>query len=111
VVERDDEELLTNFTDEQNDTALFIGWTDYSHATQTMPIEAQAHQAWYIAKNSDKLNPEYSSEPYEELFPRLNSLSRSEQKARLREKIEWAKSNQEVMSDPKTDNRALILPW
>ena len=62
-VERDDEELLGRFTDDQNDTALFIGWTDYARATGTMPIEAQVHQAWFLAKHPDKLNPMHSKEP------------------------------------------------
>lgn len=39
-VERDDEELLSQFTDEQNDHALYIGWHDYAQSTKTMPIEA-----------------------------------------------------------------------
>jgi len=110
-VERDDEELLADFSDEQNDTALFIGWVDYARATQTMPIEAQVHQAWYFAKYPSKLNPKHSPKPYAELFPQINAISRSEQKRELREKIEWARSDADVMNDPRTDRRPLILPW
>lgn len=44
-IERDDEELLSNFSDEQNDHALFIGWWDYVQATKAMPVEAQSFQA------------------------------------------------------------------
>jgi hypothetical protein len=77
-VERDDEELLGRFTDDQNDTALFIGWTDYARATGTMPIEAQVHQAWFLAKHPDKLNPMHSKEPYERLSPRsIRSLGQN----------------------------------
>src|SRR3954452_20453064 len=110
-VERDDEALLADFTDEQNDVALFIGWTDYARATQTMPIEAQVHQAWYLAKYPSKLNPKHSPEPYERLFPQINAVPRSEQKKRLLEKTEWARSNAEVMSDPRTDTRPLVRGW
>jgi hypothetical protein len=39
--ERADDELLSDFTDEQNDAALFIGWYDYALATKMMPVEAQ----------------------------------------------------------------------
>src|SRR6266516_3347971 len=49
--ERNDEKLLSRFTDEQNDGALFIGWYDYAQATKMMPVEAQVHQIWYIALN------------------------------------------------------------
>ena len=41
-----------------NDHALFFDWYDYVLATKTMPIEAQAFQAWYFALYPDKLNPE-----------------------------------------------------
>jgi hypothetical protein len=110
-IERDDEALLADFSDEQNDEALLVGWTDYARATQTMPIEAQVHQVWYFAKNPSKLNPKHLPDHFERQFPRLNSQPRSEQKARLREKIEWARSDPELMNDPKTDARPLILPW
>ncbi|MBB4041815.1 hypothetical protein GGR34_003496 [Microvirga flocculans] len=111
AVERDDDELLYQFTDEQNDVALFIGWSDYAKATGTMPIEAQVQQAWWIAKNLEKLHPNHSKARYEGLFPNIKSLPRADQKRLLREKIEWARSVPEVMSDPKTERRALILPW
>ena len=57
--ERDDDRLLTQFTDEQNDHALFIGWYDYAIAVNRMPIEAQIHQRWYIALHPDKLAAEF----------------------------------------------------
>jgi hypothetical protein len=49
AVERDDEGNLRQFTDEKNDLALVIGWSDYHRATGTIPIEAQAQQVWYFA--------------------------------------------------------------
>jgi hypothetical protein len=110
-VERDDEELLGRFTDDQNDTALFIGWTDYARVTGTMPIEAQVHQAWFLAKHPDKLNPMHSKEPYERLFPEINSLSRAQQKQQLQKAIQWARRNSDVMGDPKTEQRPLMLGW
>ena len=110
-VERDDETLLAGFNDEQNDVALFIGWTDYARATGTMPIEAQVHQAWYLAKNPSKLNPKHSPEPYQRLFPNIAMSCRRDQKKLLHEKIEWARCNVEMMKHPQTDPRPLILPW
>ena len=46
--ERDDDELLARFADEQNEHVLFIGRYDYAQATQSLPIEAHVHQAWYM---------------------------------------------------------------
>ena len=79
--ERDDDELLMRFTDEQNDHVLFIGWYDYALATNTMPIEAQVHQAWYIALHPDKLAAHFP-ELYDDTFPGLRGKSRPEQKRR-----------------------------
>ena len=107
-VERDDETLLAGFNDEQNDVALFIGWTDYARATGTMPIEAQVHQAWYLAKNPSKLNPKHSPEPYQRLFPNIAMSCRRDQKKLLHEKIEWARCNVEMMKHPQTDPRPLM---
>jgi hypothetical protein len=109
--ERDDDKLLSRFTDEQNDTALFIGWYDYAQATKTMPVEAQAQQAWYIALHPAKLDPSHSHEPYEELFPGLRNKPRAEQKRMLNEGIERARADGSVMTDPRTDARALMLGW
>jgi hypothetical protein len=78
--ERDDDELLARFADEQNDHVLFIGWYDYAQATQSLPIEAHVHQAWYMALHPMKLNASHSPEPYEQLFPDLRSKPRAEQK-------------------------------
>ena len=109
--ERDDEKLLSNFTDEQNDAALFIGWHDYATATKKMPIEAQAHQAWYIALRLEKLHPKHSSKPYEELFPNLGDKSRSKQKRMLNKVIERARADKRIMRDSRTEARLLKLGW
>lgn len=109
--ERDDDAVLAQFNDEKNDHVLFIGWYDYALATQTMPIEAQVHQAWYLALHPMKLNEKHSPEPYEELFPDMRSKHRAEQKRMLNAVIEQARANEGYMSDPRTDTRALILGW
>lgn len=82
--EREDDELLLQFTDVENDHPLFIGWYDYASATNAMPIEAQAHQIWYLALYPEKLNPKHSKKLYEELFPKLRTKSRSAQKQMLK---------------------------
>ena len=109
--ERDDDDLLSRFTDKNNDSALFVGWYDYALATNSMPVEAQVHQAWYITLHLALLDEKYSKEPYEELFPNIRNETRSAQKGQLHAAIEWARSYAEVMNDPRTDTRPLMLDW
>jgi len=109
--ERDDDRLLAQFTDAQNDHALFIGWYDYALATNTMPIEAQAHQVWYIALYPEKLDPKHSIEKYEAIFPNLREKQRSEQKRMLNESIQRAPSDPAMMNDGQTDKKPLTLGW
>jgi len=58
---------------------LFIGWYDYAQAVNKMPIEAQVHQAWYLALYPEKLDPVFSKEQFESLFPNLKNLTRAKQ--------------------------------
>jgi hypothetical protein len=109
--ERDDHQLLTQFTDEQNDHALFIGWYDYAAAVNSMPVEAQVHQAWYLALHPDKLASQYPSDRYEHTFPKLNQRSRPEQKRMLNEVIAHTRMDSAVMSDPATETAPLICGW
>jgi hypothetical protein len=109
--ERDDDELLSRFIDEQNDALLYIGWYDYAQVTGKLPIEAQAHQAWYIALHPEKLSESYSSEDYEQLFPNVCNQPRAKQKRMLVEAIEHARGTKDVMSHPATEKRSLILGW
>jgi hypothetical protein len=47
---RDDAETLARFSDKRNEHDLFIEWLDYQSTTRTLPVEAQAFQAWYFHK-------------------------------------------------------------
>jgi hypothetical protein len=105
---RIDEDLLERFTDVQNDHALFVGWYDYVLATKTMPIEAQAFQAWYFALYPDKLNPEVDATRYANLFPGIRELSRVDQKEALRQAIAAARQDAAIMADPNTERAHLI---
>jgi hypothetical protein len=109
--ERDDDRLLMRFTDEQNDHALFIGWYDYGIAVDRMPIEAQIHQAWYIALHPEKLAEHVSPKLYDDIFPGLLGKPRSEQKQMLNQVIERYRADQSLMNDPRTEPTALILGW
>jgi hypothetical protein len=107
--EREDDDPLAAFTDEQNDHALFIGWYDYG-MVEALPMEAQVHQIWYFALHPEKLNPDQEL-PLEMLFPDLRSRPRGEQKRMLNVQIGKAKSVADFMNDPKTDRRPLIIDW
>lgn len=109
-MERRDEEIIAQFTDEKNDHVLFVGWYDLALAAGNMPIEAQAFQAWYFARFPEKLADECDPAIYEALFPGLDSLARTDQKARLRWAIAGARLDDNVMNDSKTDPNPLILP-
>jgi hypothetical protein len=105
---RDDAEVFARFSDQRNDDDLFIGWTDYVKATGVLPVEAQAFQLWYFAKYPERLAPHVDRDQFEQLFPGLRSLRRSEQKLRLKQVIETYR--RDVANDPKTDKRPLVLP-
>ncbi len=76
-----------------------------------MPIEAQVHQAWYLPLYQEKLDPKYSTETYDQLFPALRSKTRAEQKGALNQTIERTRKDIAIMSDPRTDQRPLMLAW
>jgi hypothetical protein len=107
--DRADRELLERFNDLQNDHSLFVGWYDYMLAVGSMPVEAQAFQAWYFALYPEKLDPNLDKSKYETLFPNLRDLSRKQQKSALRDAIAYARSNTAIMADKRTDTSPLIL--
>jgi hypothetical protein len=79
-------------------------------ATGTLPPEAQAFQMWYFTLYPDKLNPDVDSTPYERVFPNLKEKSTPERKKMLRDWIASARNDLDLMADPRTDARPLILP-
>jgi hypothetical protein len=107
--DRADEWLLDRFDDEMNNHALFIGWHDYLLATGNLPVEAQVFQVWYFALYPEKLNPSVDTRPHKRLFPDLKAKSRSARKTGLREVIAQYVGNEELLRDPATDRRPLIL--
>lgn len=108
--ERADDVLLDGFSDEQNDHTLLVGWLDLAEAMGGMPIEAQVFQCWYFALHPEKLSAEFNTDAILRVFPNLSALGRNEGKAELRRVIEFWKTNEEIMGDPKTDRRPLVLP-
>jgi hypothetical protein len=106
---RSDDELLSNFDDTHNDHVLFIGWYDYASAMGCLPIEAQAFQVWYFANFPEKLAAEFPASRFENMFPGVREMKRSDKKRLLRRRIESAKKNKEVMADSRTERRKLVL--
>ncbi len=89
-----------------------IGWTDYAKVTGMMPIETQVHQVWWIVQNLDKLNSGHEKEPYENLFLSITSLPQADREQGLRDAIARTQETiPELLQDPGTDPRPLILPW
>lgn len=107
-VAREDDDLLTEFSDDINEHTLFLGWIDYALGLGTMPIEAQVYQAWYFAKHPEKhsLKTINIGPP---MFPGILEKDPIDQKVALRDVIAWAFTRQDLIQDPKTDNRPLIL--
>jgi hypothetical protein len=106
---RDDEDLMSTFSDEQNDARLFIGWWDYMLVTGRLPIEAQVLQVWWYALNEERLAPHVDVEPIRSIFPRIVAADRLERKRRLRRAVEKYRKNEEVLADPKTEAEPLLL--
>lgn len=106
---RDDDPLLAAFSDQNNDHILFIGWYDYSSGVGILPIEAQVFQVWYFANFPEKLAEAVSPETFEELFPGIREMDRRQKKAKLREKVEWARQQADIMNDERTDKRPLMM--
>jgi hypothetical protein len=52
-----------------------------------------------------------AGQEYSEFFPDLREKSRAEQKQLLVEAIEEVRSEPDVLNDPKTEIRPLILSW
>jgi hypothetical protein len=100
---RDDEDLIRDFSDVANDTALFLGWHDFQAVTGTLPIGAQVFQIWYYASNEEKLAPEADRATIREFFPEIASQDRAEQKRRLRRAVEKFRNDKALLADQRTD--------
>jgi hypothetical protein len=107
-LDRNDEQLLADFRDDQNDHALFIGWYDYRRAAGWLPLEAQAFQVWYYALYPEKLRNIEDARPAVERFGDLTKVSRTEAKYRLRTEIARLRQDGNVMTHPLTEPVAIL---
>lgn len=102
---------LADFSDTTNDHTLFIVWYDFAHSGQPLPIGAQVFQVWYYELYPDTLSQEYVEENgHTDLFSNLLELDRIEQKRLLREQIELAITDNDLLQHLKTDSRPLLMP-
>lgn len=108
--ERNDTHLLDDFSDEQNEGHLLIAWLDYGKATGKLPIEAQVYQAWFFSKYPEKLSADGLRRGWSAVFPDVGQLTMNEQKQALRRRIERERKRREIMEDPRTERRKLVLP-
>ncbi|WP_152048781.1 hypothetical protein [Aureimonas psammosilenae] len=106
---RDDEELLSDFSDRTNDGVLFNGWLDYLLLTKRLPVEVQVFQVWWYATNEDRLSPSADRTPHRTLFPNIERDDRREQKRRLRRVAEKYARNPAILADPRTEPGPLVM--
>jgi hypothetical protein len=100
---REDEELLAQFSDINNDVALFVGWWDYMTVQKRLPVAAQVFQVWWYALNEEKLSPDADIGVVRTAFPDIRQQPRAEQKRRLRRSIEKYRNDRRLLADPATE--------
>jgi hypothetical protein len=106
---RDDEELMSKFSDVANDPVLFMGWLDYQLVTKRLPVEVQVFQVWWYATNEQRLNPATDPTPFRSVFPDIMKVERKEQKRRLARAVEKYRHNPGILSDQRTEPGTLII--
>lgn len=107
---RDDAEILQAFDDRVNDAHLLVAWQDLIAATGIFPIEVQVFQVWFYACYPEKLADGVDVVRFTNVFTGITAMDRGARKQALRDKIAWAKTNTELMLDPRTDPLPLLLP-
>lgn len=108
---RDDLSDLQMFDDTRNDHLLFIGIHDYAIIAKALPIAAQVFQTWYYATNEDKLSSNADLAAIRQTWPDIDCDDRREQKRRLRRGVEKWRTNQKLLSDPKTEKVLHASPF
>lgn len=86
---------------------LFLAVEDYIRLHHRSPIQLQAFQAWYLAKNPDKIDVRAAKDLITRLqvaFPHLLSLSHADQLAEGRRAIHEASLNPEVLGHRSTES-------
>lgn len=109
---RNDDELIAEFSGTENNVRLFTGWFDYSMVAHSLPIEAQVFNTWFLALDLTKFGPDIDPGFVERLgseFPGLSNLSPDGQRRQLQRSIERWKRDRSLLDSKLTDRRPLIL--
>jgi hypothetical protein len=80
----DADRTLEPLPDSQVEGVLFLAVEDYIRLNRRSPVQLQVFQLWYLAKYTDKVDPEVAAEVLQginQAFPDLCLLSRREQLA------------------------------
>ena len=99
----DDIDLLSKFTDIQNDGVLFCGWYDYMMVKNQMPIEVQVFQAWYLAMHGSTHESDLYPAVLQDVFPNIKTAERNEQKSQLQRAIDEYRDDIGLLAHPKTE--------
>lgn len=103
---RNDGDLISQFSDFNNDIILFVGWHDYMLLTKRLPVEAQVFQVWWYGVNPSRIDPN-AYNPSLELFPGIADVDRREQKRRLARAVEKWRKQREITDADMTEKIAL----
>lgn len=107
--EREDDELIANFSDEMNDHLLWQGWEDLLVFGTPIPIAAQVFIIWHLANHIDVVSSDSLRSHVTGMFPFKADTPRSERKRMLRRKIEKYKKDKKIMNDPNTCQHPLSV--
>jgi len=104
--DRDFDEILGGFDDTKNDAVLFLAAEDYMRMQNKSPVEFQVYQLWFLSLNVDKIAPgdmEDVMGNIERHLPRIENMSRTEQKKMGQELLAEAWADEDLAKHPKVE--------
>ncbi len=110
---RDDTGILSVFTDDDNRTALFVGWWDYKRTGKPAPIEADIFTTWFLATHPETLPHSDEASTFliraDREFGPLTGIEPWRQKRRLIQSVRRWRNDPQIRRDTNVDLRPLIL--
>lgn len=104
--DRDPHGSLENFDERSTDSIIMLGVEDYIRLNNRSPVEFQVFQLWYLATHLAKVSDaslERVSVAVESTFPGITAVSRSTQIAMGKAVLEASRTNQGLLTDPRTE--------
>lgn len=105
--DRDPEAVLEQFEESALDGVLFLAVEDYIRLCGRSPVEFQVFQLWYLVCHPEKVANERLKEvldPAAAMFPEIAKLSRYQQIASGQRALAHARTDQDVLNDPRTES-------